>query len=141
MRTMRYVRVVVLRVASALYTTHANASTIGYTTRGTFDTATVGLSGLNDLNFDSLAVAPLGAGPFQGVSFAFNTGTFVPKVINAFDTTSGTNSLGTTGDNTFVAGDSFTMDCMSSPARICSLVISPSQRILAASSQTQTRSR
>jgi hypothetical protein len=110
MRSTTYIRTAVLLVAGVLYTALATASPIGFTDRTAFDAATSGLSGMNTLDFDSLAVGSLGAGPFQGISFTFSIGGgFVANVVDAYDTTSGANALGTNGDSTFLAGDSFTM--------------------------------
>jgi hypothetical protein len=110
MKSTYAVRIVLSVMASVLYTTLATASPLTYTDRATFDAATSGLSGMNTLDFDSLPVGPLGAGPFQGISFAFSIGGgFVANVVDFYDTTSGANALGTNGDSTFLAGDSFTM--------------------------------
>jgi hypothetical protein len=122
MKLMTYVRMVVLLIAGSLYPTVASATPVVFTDRALFDAATAGLSGLNTLDFDSLPTGPLGSGPVQGISFAFNTGVFAPTVIDAFDTTSGPNSLGTSGDDTFLAGDSFTMS-FASPTNAIGLYV------------------
>jgi hypothetical protein len=110
MKRWSCLRVACVLAVSLSYSTLAIASPVGFTDRASFDAATSGLSGMNALDFESIPVGLLGAGPFQGITFgAFNIGGFLPAVIDAFDTTSGSRSLGTTGDDTFIAGDSFTM--------------------------------
>lgn len=87
----------------------ATAAPVGYTDRASYDAATIGLTGLNTLDFESLPPGVMGLGPIQGITFAFSIDDFDPNVVDDFDTTSGTHSLGTTGDGIFLAGDSFTM--------------------------------
>jgi hypothetical protein len=87
----------------------ATAAPIGFTERSAFDAAAAGLSGLHTLDFESIPAGVLPAGPIQGITFSFSIGGFDPEVVDAFDTTSGTHSLGTTGDGVFLAGDSFTL--------------------------------
>jgi hypothetical protein len=87
----------------------AMATPVGFTQRSAYDAAAAGLSGLHTLDFESLSTGVLPAGPIQGITFAFTIGGFDPEVVDVFDTTSGTHSLGTTGDGIFLAGDSFTL--------------------------------
>jgi hypothetical protein len=110
MRISAYVRSGVFMIAGVLCAALAGASPIGFTDRAAFDAATSGLSSMNTLDFDSLPVGTVGAGPLQGISFTFIIGGgFDGAVTSAYDTTSGANALGSTGDGTFLAGDSFTM--------------------------------
>jgi hypothetical protein len=110
MTSKTYMRFAALMVVGVLHASIAGASPVAFTDQAAFNAATAGLSGMNTLDFESLPVGSLSVGPFQGISFAFTIGSgFAPNVIDAFDTTSGTHSLGTNGDDTFVAGDSFAM--------------------------------
>jgi hypothetical protein len=104
-------RIVLFFVLGLLCGRVAGATPVMFTDRAAFDAAVSGFTGINTLDFDSLPVGDLGSSPtVQGVTFGFNTDGFNPKVVGALlQTTSGPTSLGTMGDNTFVAGDSFTM--------------------------------
>jgi hypothetical protein len=119
-----------LRIALVLLATlllHASsglASAITYTDRAAFDAAAG--SGLGTVNFDALAdetVIPSG-GSVGGATFTYliAAGLFNLEVINDFQTTSPHNSLGTTGDDTFVAGDVFNIG-LSSPATAIGLYV------------------
>lgn len=63
---------------------------------------------------------------FEGVTFTYNIGggAFDMQVGSTFDTTSGTNYLGTTGDDAFLSGDSFTMTFASAVHAVGLFVIS-----------------
>jgi len=102
-------RVALFVTLGLLYGRLATATPMGYTDRAAYDAAASGLPGLNTLDFESLPTGVMGLGPIQGITFAFTIGGFDPKVVDDFDTTSPTHSLGTTGDGVFLAGDSFTM--------------------------------
>lgn len=102
-------RVTLLVILGLLCARFSTAAALGFTDRAAFDAATAGLPGMNTLNFDSLPTGVLGAGPFQGITFAFSTGGFDATVEDRNDTTSPAHDLGTAGDGVFLAGDSFTM--------------------------------
>jgi hypothetical protein len=91
---------------------HAGPTT--YTNVSDFDAAVAsGFQPLGDINFDALAsgaLIPSGT-TLQGVTFTYllGGGAFEMQVGSTFDTTSPPNYLGTTGDDAFLSGDSFTM--------------------------------
>ena len=87
----------------------ASASPIAYTTRAAFDAATTGLS---TIDFDALNAGDIIASgsSVNGVEFVYDFGGFQMEIQGHLDTTSPLNSLGTDGDGTFVAGDSFVMN-------------------------------
>jgi MYXO-CTERM domain-containing protein len=89
------------------------AGVIGYTDVAAFDTALSGGYAVNPItNFDSVAsglIIPSGAA-VEGTTFVYSiSGGFQMQVGSTFDTTSSPNYLGTTGDDSFLSGDQFTM--------------------------------
>jgi len=95
------------------------ASTVTYTTLSSFTTATTGVT---DQNFDSTAVGTIapGDGSSSGtvgtLSFTANIAGDDLAVTSGFNTTSGSNYLGTTNFNTFASQDNFTVTLPSSSA-------------------------
>jgi hypothetical protein len=91
----------------------AQAALTGYNTKGAFDVAIAGLTGVQTVDFDSVA---------SGTSFTSGTGTggltftyaipgYTAQVSSTFGTTSGTNYLGLDNpDTAFYLGDSITID-------------------------------
>ena len=85
-----------------------------YTNVSDFDAAVAsGFLPIDDLNFDSLVSgSTIASGStVQGITFTYTLGggAFDMQVGSTFDTTSAPNYLGTTGDDAFLSGDSFTM--------------------------------
>lgn len=92
----------------------ARAALSTYTNVSDFDTAVAsGFLPISDLNFDSLVSgSTIASGStVQGITFTYTLGggAFDMQVGSTFDTTSAPNYLGTTGDDAFLSGDSFTM--------------------------------
>ena len=102
-------RTTVLLGLQAIWLPLSHATLIGYTNRSDFNSATSGT--VNTTNFDSLAAgATIASGAtVEGTTFTYNLGGFQMKVGSKNKTTSGKNYLGTTGDDAFLSGDSFTM--------------------------------
>jgi hypothetical protein len=106
---------------------HASPTT--YTNVSDFDAAVAsGFQPLNDINFDAMAsgaLIPSGT-TLQGVTFTYllGGGAFEMQVGSTFDTTSPPNYLGTTGDDAFLSGDSFTMTFASPEQAVGLFVIS-----------------
>jgi hypothetical protein len=100
------------------------ASPTTYTDQAAFDAAAG--SGLGTVNFDALADGTVitSGGSVGGLTFTYSIGggLFDMEVINDFQTTSPANSLGTTGDDTFVAGDAFDLS-LSNPATAIGLYV------------------
>jgi len=91
----------------------ARSAATPYTTHAAFAAATAGLATTADADFEGLAdltVVPSGTA-LGGVTFGYSIGDGSVQmiVVADFPTTSGTNSLGTAGDLTFLAGDAFTI--------------------------------
>ncbi len=90
----------------------AAASVATFTSKAAFDAATAGLGDVAVLDFDAVAagtVIPSGS-VFDSVRFDYAiTGGAQLVVIDDFAATSGANSLGITGDLSFLAGDAFSI--------------------------------
>jgi hypothetical protein len=90
----------------------ATGSVTPFTSKAAFDAATAGLANVAVLDFDGVAAGTLIASDTSldpiGFSYAITGGAQL-VVIDDFATTSGTNSLGITGDLSFLAGDAFSM--------------------------------
>ena len=97
----------------ALCFSPCRAITTGFTNQADYVSAlSSGFSSLPMLNFDGLAsgtLIPSGAAT-QGITFTYSlAGGWVMQVGSTFNTTSGNQYLGTTGDDAFLSGDQFTM--------------------------------
>jgi hypothetical protein len=100
-----------------------------YTNVSDFDSAVAsGFGAISDLDFDSLVSgSTLASGStVQGITFTYTIGggAFDLQVGSTFDTTSTPNYLGTTGDDAFLSGDSFTMTFATPESAVGLFVIS-----------------
>jgi hypothetical protein len=100
-------------LAIACGTAGAQAAVTGYTTKGAFDVAMAGLTGVQTVDFDSVAsgtgfASGTGTG---GLTFTYSIPGYTAQVSSTFGTTSGSNYLGLDNpDTAFYLGDSITID-------------------------------
>jgi hypothetical protein len=113
-----------LAAIACLLAGDALAAVTAYTSKAAFDAATAGLAEVAALDFDDVAAGttiPSGSA-LGGVTFEYAIeGGAQLVVIDAFDANSGLNSLGLTGDLTFLAGDAFSIGF--APARAIALFV------------------
>ena len=108
----RIARSVFLGVFACTVAADARASVASFTSKAAFDAATTGLADVAVVDFDDVIAGTLipsdtGIG---AVTFSYAIGAGAQLlVIDAFETTSGLNSLGITDDLSFLAGDGFSI--------------------------------
>jgi hypothetical protein len=95
----------------ALLNAAAHGAVTAFTERAAFEAAIAGYEDLQVLDFEAVAAgATIASGAaLEGVTFTYAIDGFELKVVDAFAATSGTRSLGLTADDSFLAGDAFTM--------------------------------
>jgi hypothetical protein len=100
-----------LALLAGLASSGARAEIASYTSRAAFDAAIAGLETVAALDFESLApTTTIPSGTQQGgFTFTYAIGGEQLVVIDAFATTSGSNSLGVTGELVFLASDIFSL--------------------------------
>ena len=112
MTPMRIARGLVLATIASVLADDALAAVTTYTSKAAFDAATAGLADVVVLDFDGVAAGTIipDGGALGGITFDYAIeGGAELVVIDAFEANSGLNSLGTTGDLTFLAGDAFSI--------------------------------
>jgi hypothetical protein len=102
-----------LGAALLLGATSGHAALAGYTSKASFDAAIGALSGVQTVDFDTVASGTTfasGSGT-GGLSFTYAISGYTMQVSSTFGTTSGSNYLGLDNpDTAFYLGDSFTID-------------------------------
>ncbi len=112
MTAVRIARRSLLALIACAVASDAVAAVTGFTSRAAFDAATAEFTPVTALDFEEFSAGTLfqNGGSSGVISFGYSIGdNELLVVIDAFETTSGLNSLGVTGDLAFLAGDSFGM--------------------------------
>jgi hypothetical protein len=109
---MRIARRLALATIACVLAGDAPAAVTTYTSKAAFDAATAGLTEVAALDFEDVAadtIIPSGTALGDVTFYYAIDGGAQLVVIDAFEANSGLNSLGITGDLTFLAGDAFSI--------------------------------